>query len=154
MQVDPWVGKIPWRRAWQSSPVFLPEESHGQRSLAGYSEVTKSQIQLKRISTVNVGWPETCFNQQNVEKVMLCQLETCTLKRPGIFYFCSLGSPGSSFNSLVTLLERPQVEREKLQENREQESPSSSEGEAVRWQRIRKAWQFSCPCQSVKLVKS
>ena len=35
--LDPWVGKIPWRRAWQSTPVFLPEESHGQRGLAGYS---------------------------------------------------------------------------------------------------------------------
>ena len=28
---------MPWRRAWQPSPVFLPGESHGQRSLAGYS---------------------------------------------------------------------------------------------------------------------
>ena len=34
---DPWVGKIPWRRAWQPTPVFLPRESHEQRSLAGYS---------------------------------------------------------------------------------------------------------------------
>ena len=34
---DPWVGKIPWRRAWQPAPVFLPEESHRQRSLEGYS---------------------------------------------------------------------------------------------------------------------
>ena len=34
---DPWLRKIPWRRAWQPAPVFLPEESHGQRSLAGYS---------------------------------------------------------------------------------------------------------------------
>ena len=34
---DPWVGKIPWRRKWQPTPVFLPGESHGQRSLAGYS---------------------------------------------------------------------------------------------------------------------
>ena len=33
---DPWVGKIPWRRAGQSTPVFLPGESHGQRSLVGY----------------------------------------------------------------------------------------------------------------------
>ena len=32
---DPWVGKIPWRRKWQSTPVFLPGEFHGQRSLAG-----------------------------------------------------------------------------------------------------------------------
>ena len=33
----PWVGKIPWRRKWQLTPVFLTEKSHGQRSLAGYS---------------------------------------------------------------------------------------------------------------------
>ena len=35
--VNPWVGKIPWNREWQSTPVFLPGESHGQRRLAGYS---------------------------------------------------------------------------------------------------------------------
>ena len=34
---DPWVRKMPWRRAWLPSPVFLPGDSHGQRSLAGYS---------------------------------------------------------------------------------------------------------------------
>ena len=34
---DPWVGLIPWRRAWQPTLVFLPGEYHGQRSLAGYS---------------------------------------------------------------------------------------------------------------------
>ena len=33
---DLWVGKIPWRRAWKPIPVFLPRESHRQRSLAGY----------------------------------------------------------------------------------------------------------------------
>ena len=31
------IRKIPWRRAWQPTPVFLPGESHGQRSPAGYS---------------------------------------------------------------------------------------------------------------------
>ena len=34
---DPWVGKIPCRRKWQPTPVFMPGESHRQRSLAGYS---------------------------------------------------------------------------------------------------------------------
>ena len=34
---NPWVGKIPWRRKWQLIPIFLPGESHGQRSLVGYS---------------------------------------------------------------------------------------------------------------------
>ena len=36
-QFNSWVGKIPWRRAWEFTPVFLPGESHGQKSLAGYS---------------------------------------------------------------------------------------------------------------------
>ena len=34
-QVDPWVRKIPGRRKWQSTPVFLPGESQEQRSLVG-----------------------------------------------------------------------------------------------------------------------
>ena len=34
---DPWVGKIPWRRKWQSTLVFLPGKSYGERSLVGYS---------------------------------------------------------------------------------------------------------------------
>ena len=37
MGFHPWVGKIPWRRKWQPTPVFLPGELHGQRSLMGYS---------------------------------------------------------------------------------------------------------------------
>ena len=34
---DPWVKKIPWRRNWQPTSVFLPGESHGWRSLVGYN---------------------------------------------------------------------------------------------------------------------
>ena len=34
---NPWVGKIPWRREWLPTPVSLPGEFHGQRSLAGCS---------------------------------------------------------------------------------------------------------------------
>ena len=44
---DPWVKKIPWRRKWQLTPVFLPGEFHGQRNLAGIvHSITKSQTQL------------------------------------------------------------------------------------------------------------
>ena len=35
--LGPWVGKIPWRRAWQPTTVFLPGEFYRQRSLAGYN---------------------------------------------------------------------------------------------------------------------
>jgi len=37
LRFSPWVGKIPWRRAWQPTPVLLSEESCEQRSLVGYS---------------------------------------------------------------------------------------------------------------------
>ena len=42
-QFNPWVGKMPWRREWQPTPVFLPGEFHGQRSLAGYSPWSRKE---------------------------------------------------------------------------------------------------------------
>ena len=47
---DPWVGKIPCRRAWQPTPVFLPGESNGQRSLMGIHRVTKQLNTTERLS--------------------------------------------------------------------------------------------------------
>ena len=41
---NPWVRKIPWRRAWKPTPVFFPGESHGQRRPMGH-RVTKSWLQ-------------------------------------------------------------------------------------------------------------
>ena len=43
---NPWVRKIPWRRKWQSTPVFLPGESHGQKSL-----VSPSPLGCKELDT-------------------------------------------------------------------------------------------------------
>ena len=40
---DPWVRKIPWRRKWQPTPVFLPGKSHGQRNLKGYSPWSRKE---------------------------------------------------------------------------------------------------------------
>ena len=54
---DPWVRKIPWRRKWQPTPVFLPGESHGWRSLVGYSpRVTKSQTRLSDFTFSHFVW--------------------------------------------------------------------------------------------------
>ena len=56
---DPWVRKIPWRRARQPILVFLPGESHGQRRLVGYSPlrgVAMSGTQLKRLSMTHAMW--------------------------------------------------------------------------------------------------
>ena len=50
--VQSWVRKIPWRRAWQPIPVFLPGECHGQRSLAGYSPRGRKELDTaERLTT-------------------------------------------------------------------------------------------------------
>ena len=56
---DPWVGKIPWRRAWQPTPVFLPGEFHGRGAWpAIVHRVAKNQTWLKRFSTA---WAVGCY---------------------------------------------------------------------------------------------
>ena len=54
---DPWVGKIPWGRGWQPTHVFSPGESHGLRSLVGYS--TKGWNSQTRLSTHTPAWKES-----------------------------------------------------------------------------------------------
>ena len=48
---SPWVRKVPWRRKWQPTPVFLPGESHGQRSLAGYSPWGHKSLTQQQLNT-------------------------------------------------------------------------------------------------------
>ena len=45
-RVQCWAGKIPWRRKWQPTPVFLPRKSHGQRSLAGCSPWSHKELEM------------------------------------------------------------------------------------------------------------
>ena len=45
-EFDPWVGKIPWRRKWQPTLVFLPGKSHGQRNLVGYSPQGRKELDM------------------------------------------------------------------------------------------------------------
>ena len=53
---DPCVGKIPWRRKWQPTPVFLPGEFHGQRNLLGYSpwahKRVKHDLSTKQLTAI------------------------------------------------------------------------------------------------------
>ena len=68
---DPFVGKIPGRRKWQPTPVFLPGKSRGQRSLAGYSpEVAKESdvpehTRTVGFSTFSLSWD--CYHHQSLE---------------------------------------------------------------------------------------
>ena len=70
-RVNPWVGKIPWRRKWQPTPVFLPGKLHGQRSLADSSPhqeldiLSETGLQLQRyawVLIVNAPKPHPFFS--------------------------------------------------------------------------------------------
>ena len=64
---NPWVRKIPWRRKWQPTPVFLPGESHGQISLVGYSPWGHKECDMTEwlhfsVSQTKEGW-HPCFQR-------------------------------------------------------------------------------------------
>ena len=65
-QFDPWVGKIPWRRRWQPTPVFLPGESHGQRRLAGYSPKGCKELDMTELLSM-----ERCICVQRIYSLKL-----------------------------------------------------------------------------------
>ena len=98
---NPWVRKIPWRKAWLPTPVFLPGESHGQSSLAGHSPWHRrvrqcwSDLALAaerrwtgrtcQAVVLKLGWTlHQFFNSGDLR----WGLKSCTLnKRPGWWYW-------------------------------------------------------------------
>ena len=49
-EFDAWVGKIPWRRAWQPTPVFLPGEYHEQKILEGYNPQGFKELDMTEVT--------------------------------------------------------------------------------------------------------
>ena len=74
----PWVRKIPWTRKWQPTPVFLPGESYGRRSLVGYSpRVAKSRTRLSDFTFTNISaFPPSSFRCLKPEKIYLLLIPT------------------------------------------------------------------------------
>ena len=58
---DPWVRKIPWRRKWQPTPVFLPGKSHGQRSLASCSPGGHEELDTTWLNNTTEGTGKPCI---------------------------------------------------------------------------------------------
>ena len=63
-EFNPWVGKIPWRRKWQPTPVFLPGEFHRQRSLGGLQSMGSQRVghdwsDLTHMHAVSLGHQKT-----------------------------------------------------------------------------------------------
>ena len=83
--LDPWVGKSPWRKVWQFTPVFLPGEFHGQRSLVGCSpwglkelDVTEATIPLtfqsmRRKSSWRSHRPRKMTVPNKAESLIMCE---------------------------------------------------------------------------------
>ena len=71
---EPWVGKIPRRRKWKSTPVFLPGKSHGLRSLAGYhymgSQRVGHDLETKQVQHRNPGYRVSVIENQAVKNNM------------------------------------------------------------------------------------
>ena len=68
-QCNPWVGKIPWRKKWQPTPVFLPGKSHEQRSLVGYNPWgRKESDRTERLNS------NTCFKMTELHFLLRCVL--------------------------------------------------------------------------------
>ena len=53
--LNPWVKKLPWRRVGQPTPLFLPGESHGQKSLEGYTPWSHKKLDMTE-ATCHVPW--------------------------------------------------------------------------------------------------
>ena len=60
---DPWMGKSPWRRKWQPTPVFVPRESNGQRSFVGYSPRGCKELDPTRWVSTHSSIMYTCQSQ-------------------------------------------------------------------------------------------
>ena len=60
---DPWVGKMPWRRKWQPTPVFLPGKFHGHKGLAGYSPWSyKESNMTERVNAYHIAMRSHCHS--------------------------------------------------------------------------------------------
>ena len=67
--MNPWVGKIPWRRKWQPTPVFLPGEFHGQRSLVGYSPWAPIESDMTEQRSVTKSYFLVAFDIEEQERI-------------------------------------------------------------------------------------
>ena len=68
-EFDPWVGKLPWRRKWQPTPVFWPGKSHGQRILAGYNLWNHEESDMTEHTRTQRRWLRIIVDMSNVTEL-------------------------------------------------------------------------------------
>ena len=74
---NPWVGKVPWRREWQSTSIFLPGEFHGQKSLVGYIPWDRKELDMTEQLTLSLS-----SSVDYKFKILLCDNEHFTKTLP------------------------------------------------------------------------
>ena len=78
---SPWVWKIPWRREWLPTPVFLPGELHGQRSLVGYKQtILPENVKLENSKVSEVPRPYG----NNLSFLLLKKVQTLAILFQGV----------------------------------------------------------------------
>ena len=85
---DPWAGKFLWRREWQSTPVFLPGEFHGQRSLAGYSPWGRKELDTTQWLTQSTVHMLPPMGPRHGETLQLSLLNLWAPTRPALSCPC------------------------------------------------------------------
>ena len=84
---DPWVGQIPWRRAWQPTPVFLPGDSHRGAWQATVHKVPKSQTRLSDLARIHIwilGLPWAWNHDVGADCKLNSSVQTQVLKEDGM----------------------------------------------------------------------
>ena len=95
------VGKIPWRREWWPTPVFLPGKFHGQRSLVGYSSWGHKELNTSEWLTLNFSFIISTDAEKEFNKVCVC----FTVKQNKIT-ISKLGIEGSYLNMIKTIQDK------------------------------------------------
>ena len=90
------VEKIPWRRTWQPTPVFLPGESHGQRSLVGYSSWGRKELDMTEATehVLPKQGAQACFHYEQEDKASLLFPWESEIKMEGSFSIWTLEDYG------------------------------------------------------------
>ena len=73
---NPWVGKMPWKRKWQPTPVFLPGESRGQRGLPSYSSWGRKELDTSNWACMHV--------RERAKSGMTARCRACATGRTGL----------------------------------------------------------------------
>ena len=118
---NPWVRRIPWRRIWQSTPVFLPGKSHGRRSLVGCSPWDREESDMTE--RLYFDFSLSCIGEGNGNPLQYSCLEN---SRDGGAWWAAVSGVAQS---------RTQLKRLSSSSSSRSSSPVMGEGAGRTWRK-------------------